>query len=165
MPYNISSKASEVSFISQCNAWKFCSCLVVHPSKGEERRAGLGFRGLASRRAGWDEGREGARQRGTSGGVSGSQRGAASKYQLLRSLFGAAAVWLSRLQTVVRRTRTRMQKAFLRREVMPCRIKWGFVSFGDVCSVAGSPRRWGSELSITLVFISLGSRWTSLSSA
>lgn len=123
MHYSISSKACEVFFISHCCYPAMPESLVpvLWYTLPRVKKQGLGiwFRGLASRRAGWDEGREGARQRGTLDVVSGSQRGAASKYQLLRSLFGAAAVWLSRMQTVVGRTRTRMQKAFLRREIMP----------------------------------------------
>ena len=88
--------------------------------------------------------------------VSGSQRGAASKYQLQCSLFWAAAAWLSQMQTAARRNQNKNAKCVSEKGGNACRIKWGFVSFGKVCSVPSSPRHFGSKVLVTLIFISLG---------
>lgn len=87
--------------------------------------------------------------------ASGSQRGAASKYQLQCGLLRAAAAWLSQMQTVVRRDQNKNAKCVSEKGGNACHIKWGFVSFGNVCSVPSSLRHFGSKVLVTLIFISL----------
>lgn len=88
--------------------------------------------------------------------VAGSPRGAAGEWQLQRCLSRAAAVWLGQMQTAVGRDRNENVKRISEKGGGACRIKWGFVSFGSVCSVHSPPRRFGSKVLVTLVYISLG---------
>lgn len=88
--------------------------------------------------------------------VAGSPGGAAGERQLQRCLSQAAAVWLSQMQTAVGRDRNKSIKRVSEKGGNACCIKWGFVSFGSVCSVHSPSRRFGSKVFVTLIFISLG---------
>lgn len=123
------------------------------------------FRGAASRQAGWakKEEKEPGNEKHLGCVVSGSQRGAASKYQLQCGLLRAAAAWLSQMQTVVRRDQNKNAKRVSEKGGNACCIKRGFVSLGNVSSVPSSQTFWKQGLSHSDFYL-LGSLQTSLSS-